>query len=145
MGRMNKHGLSDEIPGPRKRIIRQRAGFGCVICGLAFGTYHHFSPKFEDARDHDPDGIVFLCAGCHGRADVGWICEETVRFHAVNPKPLEQGFSFGPFDMRGERLRFTLGAWSPSIVEIFSALMAVPFFGSIHRKLKVHLSVSMPI
>ena len=102
MGRVNKYGLSDDIPEPTKRIIRQRAGFGCAICGSAFGSYHHFSPKFADARDHhDPDGIVYLCRSCHGHADTGWFSEEKVRFCAANPKPREHGFSFGAFDVQG--------------------------------------------
>ena len=103
MTQPNKYGLSRDIREPIKRIIRQSAGFGCAICGSAFGSYHHFSPKFADARDHDPDGIVYLCRSCHDHADTGWFSEEKVRFHAANPKPLEQGFSFGAFDMQGEK------------------------------------------
>lgn len=30
---INKQGISRDIPDPIKRDVRQRCGFGCVICG----------------------------------------------------------------------------------------------------------------
>jgi hypothetical protein len=109
MGEPNKYGLRRDIPDPIKRIVRQKAGFGCAICGSAFGTYHHFDPKFAEARDHDPDGIVYLCRSCHDRADNRWFSEEKVRVHAANPKPFEKGFSFGAFDMQCDRPTLHVG------------------------------------
>lgn len=65
---MNSHGLSREIPEPVKRSVRQRCGFGCVICGSAVVQYYHFSPPFAEARDHLASGITLLCGRCHQKA-----------------------------------------------------------------------------
>ena len=59
MCRINRHALPDYIPEPIAREIRQRCGFGCVICRK--------DPTFEDAQRHDPNCIVLLCGGCHDR------------------------------------------------------------------------------
>ena len=61
---MNRFGLGRDIPGTTKRIVRQRCGFGCVVCGAAFYQYEHVDPAFADARVHDPEKICLLCGGC---------------------------------------------------------------------------------
>jgi len=40
------------------REVRQRCGFGCVICGSAIADYEHFAPPFKDARQHSAEGIT---------------------------------------------------------------------------------------
>ena len=67
----NKHGLTRDIPNDVKRKVRQRDGFGCVICGSAFYTYEHFDPEFVEAENHDPHGICLLCGTCHRRKTSG--------------------------------------------------------------------------
>ncbi|MHB0562224.1 hypothetical protein ACX3RA_15640, partial [Escherichia coli] len=62
MDNINKHGLSRRIPETIKRQIRQRCGFGCVICGFGFYDYEHFKPDFVDAKVHDPNGMTLLCS-----------------------------------------------------------------------------------
>ncbi|MXF04188.1 hypothetical protein FQ041_25950, partial [Escherichia coli] len=62
MDNINKHGLSRRIPETIKRQIRQRCGFGCVICGFGFYDYEHFKPDFVDAKIHDPNGMTLLCS-----------------------------------------------------------------------------------
>jgi hypothetical protein len=99
----NRHGLPRRIDPDIKREVRRRAGFGCVKCGLAFGTYHHFAPRFKDAHEHRAEGIVFMCRNHHGDADDGRMSEEEVRHYNAHPKPLEDGFSFGAFGMRADR------------------------------------------
>ena len=42
----NRFGLTRDIPEPVRRAVRQGTGFGCVICGAAIITYHHFDPPF---------------------------------------------------------------------------------------------------
>lgn len=61
MAEKNKYGLSRYVPSDVRRIVRQRCGFGCVICGLSLYDYEHFAPYFKDAKSHDPDGITLLC------------------------------------------------------------------------------------
>jgi hypothetical protein len=95
----NKHGLSRDIPHPVKREVRQRCGFGCVICGSALYQYHHDDPPFEDATEHQAEGIVLLCDGCHGLKTRGRLSDDRIRAAAAHPKSLEKGFSFGAFDV----------------------------------------------
>lgn len=90
---VNRYGLSRQIPAPIKREVRQRSGFGCVVCGATVYTYHHFDPPFTDARKHDPKGITLLCGKCHTDATRGLLSDGTVRKAASNPKCLERGFS----------------------------------------------------
>ena len=62
----NKHGLDRNIPAGIKREVRQRCGFGCVICGSALYEYEHFNPTFAEAKEHSAEGIVLLCRNHHG-------------------------------------------------------------------------------
>jgi hypothetical protein len=99
MANTNKYGLSRTIDADIKREIRQNAGFGCVICGSAIYTYEHIDPTFSEARSHDPKCMTLLCAACHDRVTRGLLSKETVWKATANPKCLETGFSFGPFDI----------------------------------------------
>jgi hypothetical protein len=62
---VNKHGLPRSIPSHIKQEIRQRCGFGCVICGFGFYDYEHFDPDFVDAKSHSPEGMTLLCSQCN--------------------------------------------------------------------------------
>ena len=95
----NAHGLSRLIPEPVKREVRQRCGFGCVVCGNAFIEYDHLDPPFAEATEHVASGIVLLCGGCHARKTSGALSEDTVRRHAASPAARQAGFSFGPLDI----------------------------------------------
>lgn len=55
----NKYGLSRNIPNHIKRAVRQKCGFGCVICGLFICDFDHYAPSFSEAKKHNPDGITF--------------------------------------------------------------------------------------
>ncbi len=50
------------IPEPMKRRIRQRCGFGCVVCGLPLYTYEHMD-GWATVRRHDEEEITLLCDG----------------------------------------------------------------------------------
>lgn len=81
----NKYGLSRTIPESIKRQIRQDAGFGCVVCGLAIASYEHIEPEFHEARTHDPDKMTFLCECCHSRVTRGFWSKSKV--WAAKSKP----------------------------------------------------------
>lgn len=95
----NNFGLKRHIPSEVKQIVRQRCGFGCVICGNAIYQYEHFNPEFKDATAHDPNGITLLCGGCHDRKSRGLISTQTVIHSNANPKTKTSGYSWGPFDI----------------------------------------------
>lgn len=95
----NRHGLSRTIPAAVERAVRQRDGFGCIICGKAIYDYEHYDPEFVDAEEHHPDGIVLLCIEHHGLKTRGQLSKETIKDRIARPKCKEAGFSFGPFDI----------------------------------------------
>ena len=95
----NTHGLSRDIPNPIKREIRQRCGFGCVCCGSAIYQYEHVDPPFTEAMAHKPDKIALLCGRCHDCVTKGLWSKDKVKDGMQAPKCLEDGFSFGAFDV----------------------------------------------
>jgi len=101
MEESNEHGLSRDIPDPVKREVRQRSGFGCVVCGGAVYQYEHVRPPFSEATEHRAEGITLLCGGCHDRKTRRILSVESVLGSMKHPKSREQGFSFGPFDVQG--------------------------------------------
>lgn len=123
MNKVNRFGLSRDIPDPIKREVRQRCGFGCVICGKAVYRYHHFRPPFEEARVHDPGGITLLCGNHHELQRRGLLSTKTIEECNRNPKCLEEGFSYGPFDITGKSPTVILGNMTfidtPCILEAF--------------------------
>lgn len=98
MAYTNIHGLSRNIPESVKHAVRQRCGFGCIICGNSIVEYEHVDPEFAQAKRHDPDGITLLCPMCHARVTRKFLSKATVRVAMGNPRCKQQGFSFGELD-----------------------------------------------
>jgi hypothetical protein len=96
---INKHGLSRTIPSAVKRHVRQRCGFGCVICGNAIVHYEHVDPPFSEATRHDPDAIALLCGTCHDKVTRRLVAKETVLQALAHPRALEAGYSRDAFDI----------------------------------------------
>ena len=94
----NQYGLDRTIPDSVRREVRQRCGFGCVVCGGSIVDYEHVDPPFAQARRHDPAAIALLCPTCHGRVTRNFMSKSRVRAAMANPKCKQQGFSFGEFD-----------------------------------------------
>ena len=102
MAERNRHGLSRTIPSAVKRVVRQRCGFGCVICGLSLYDYEHFDPDFKDAKEHNEKGITLLCMQCNQKRRRGVLSVETVAKASGSPKSKQQGFSNEAFDFGSE-------------------------------------------
>ncbi len=94
----NKHGLDRYIPGPIAREIRQRCGFGCVVCGSSIYEYEHVDPEFKDAKKHDAACITLLCGSCHSNVTKGIWSKEKIKEHDKKPFCRKQGFSNAWFD-----------------------------------------------
>lgn len=92
----NKHGLSRDIPLAVKREVRRRSGFGCVVCGLFLYDYEHFDPPFEDAREHNPDGVCLLCPNHHRRSSRPALSKAEIARAYKNPKALNRGYAHDP-------------------------------------------------
>ncbi|EOZ9097134.1 hypothetical protein ACQX94_003005 [Klebsiella aerogenes] len=99
---VNKHGLTRTIPAEIKRTIRQRCGFGCVICGFGFYEYEHFNPDFVDAKEHDANGMTLLCSQCNQKRAKKRLSAHTVALANATPKCKKQGFANEMFDFHHE-------------------------------------------
>lgn len=58
------------IPESVKRQIRQRCGFGCVICGLPLYEYEHIV-EWASVKRHDPNEMTLLCPTHHAEKTRG--------------------------------------------------------------------------
>ena len=105
----NRQGLVRNIPSPVKRAVRKRCGFGCVVCGDAFYEYDHLEVEFKDAVEHDPERIVLLCGGCHGKKTRGFLSTESIIAASKNPRCLQVGFTRGGMDVGGDAPEVVLG------------------------------------
>ena len=105
----NHQNLTRPIPEAAKREVRQRDGFGCIVCGSAFYQYDHLGTEFKDAETHDPRQIVLLCGGCHDRKTRGALSTETLQIHAQSPYCIQANFSWGPLDVGREHPEIVLG------------------------------------
>jgi len=53
------------IPDPIQREVRQRCGFGCVICGNPIYQYDHMI-EYAEVKEHTADNLTLLCYEHHG-------------------------------------------------------------------------------
>jgi hypothetical protein len=96
---MNRFGLSRHIPDSVKREVRQRDGFGCVVCGRAIYEFDHVDPEFANADQHLATGITLLCPSCHSKKTRGFLSTETVMDCMRAPYSKRMGFSFEHLDI----------------------------------------------
>jgi hypothetical protein len=123
MSPKNKHGLDRYIPADVRRTVRQRDGFGCVVCGSAIYTYEHVDPEFADAEKHDARFITLLCAGCHDRVTRGLLSKDSVKEAMANPQSRVDGFSFGPLDIGSSAPEIRIGPVTARNVEVIVRAM----------------------
>lgn len=104
----NAYGLSRSIPADVKRAVRQKCGFGCVICGLGIVQYEHVDPEFRNAKQHDPNAIALLCPQCHAKVTTGMWSKSRVKLAMRSPKCKQVGYTREFFDICDEHpaLRF---------------------------------------
>ncbi|MFY9287916.1 MAG: hypothetical protein WAO98_05385 [Alphaproteobacteria bacterium] len=95
----NKYGLSRNIPEPIKKIIRQRCGFGCVICGNAIITYEHIEPTFAEAHSHDPEAMTLLCGDHQIQSSKGLLSKKSIWLANADPKCNQTGYANHMFDI----------------------------------------------
>lgn len=108
MGYQNQHGLGRTVPEGVKREVRQRCGYGCVICGLAYYDYEHFDPDFKDAKEHNPNGMTLLCMQCNQKRARGTLSRETVAKANASPFCKQSGFASEVFDFAPDGVEVAL-------------------------------------
>jgi hypothetical protein len=78
------------IPEPVKRAVRQRCGFGCVICGMPLYDYHH-KLEWANVRRHVSEEITLLCTQHHREATNGLLPTAVIERADQNPFNRGQG------------------------------------------------------
>ena len=91
MTTINKHGLSRTIPEPVKLEVRQRCGFGCVVCASPIVEYEHVIPTYADAKEHSPNAIALLCPTCHAKVTKRLYSKEKIIKAMESPAALQKG------------------------------------------------------
>lgn len=90
--------INRNIPEPVKREVRQRCGFGCVICGMPIFEYDHID-EFSEVRVHQEENITLLCPQHHAEKTRGLLTKEMVRKANSNPFCKQHGQT-SPFQLR---------------------------------------------
>lgn len=98
MSTLNQYGLNRNIPEDVKRTVRQRCGFGCVICAGAIVEYEHVDPEFARAHQHHPDRIALLCPSCHARKTRNFLSRRRVIEAMRDPAAKKAGFAFSDLE-----------------------------------------------
>lgn len=83
---------SRNIPLPIQREVRQRCGFGCVICGMPLYEYEHME-EWALVKRHIADEITLLCDHHHREKTNGLLPKEIVRKANKDPFNLREGVS----------------------------------------------------
>ncbi len=86
-----------DIPDPIKRVVRQRCGFGCVICGKPLYEYDHLL-GWANVHRHVADEITLLCDQHHRERTNGLLPAAGVASANQNPFNLRLGVS-PPYDL----------------------------------------------
>src|ERR1044071_10283987 len=76
-----------QIPEPIKREVRQRCGFGCVICGMPLYNYDHMT-EWSEVHRHDAANLTLLCPNHHHEKTVG--LRTLAQGQAANSKPFNR-------------------------------------------------------
>lgn len=100
---------SRNIPLPLQREVRQRCGFGCVICGLPLYDYDHLL-GWANVRRHVADEITLLCDQHHREKGAGLLTTTMVEASNQSPHNLRAGVS-KPYDLHysGDECEVTIG------------------------------------
>jgi hypothetical protein len=81
---------SRNIPLPIQRAVRQRCGFGCVICGLPLYEYEHME-EWAIVQEHVAQDITLLCDQHHREKTGGLLPKDVVRTANAAPFNLQAG------------------------------------------------------
>ncbi|MDJ0358589.1 HNH endonuclease signature motif containing protein [Paenarthrobacter sp. PH39-S1] len=78
-----------EIKEGIKRQVRQRCGFGCVICGIPVYHYDHMD-EYNVVQEHAEDNLTLLCGYHHDLKSRGQLPVQVVRAKNTNPHNVTQ-------------------------------------------------------
>jgi hypothetical protein len=81
---------SRNIPEPIKREVRQRCGFGCIICGFPLYEHDHMK-EWALVQEHVAEDLTLLCDKHHKEVTNGFLPREKVIEANENPYNLKEG------------------------------------------------------
>lgn len=112
--------ISRDIPDRIMREVRQRCGFGCVICGLPLYEYEHML-GFANVKRHVAGEITLLCDRHHREKTSGLLPAEDVIAANADPYNLRSGVS-KPYDLHysGTSCEVVIGDNSFRVTDAFS-------------------------
>ncbi|WP_299122433.1 cell division protein [uncultured Winogradskyella sp.] len=101
---------SRNIPLPIQREVRQRCGFGCVICGIPLYEYEHMN-EWAIVKRHVADEITLLCDKHHREKTSGLLPKQVVEKANLDPYNLRSGVS-KPYDLyfSGNKINAVIGS-----------------------------------
>lgn len=109
---MNQQELihSRNIPLPIKRKVRQRCGFGCIICGIPLYEYEHME-EWAKVKRHIADEITLLCDQHHREKTNGLLPKQVVKKANLEPYNLRSGAS-KPYNLHfsGNKINAIIGS-----------------------------------
>jgi 5-methylcytosine-specific restriction endonuclease McrA len=73
-----------DIPDGIKREVRQRCGFGCVLCGFPIYEYEHII-DYSIVREHVAANLTLLCPNHHAQKTRKLISRQVVETANANP------------------------------------------------------------
>jgi hypothetical protein len=89
----------DAIPRNTRLKVRQRCGFGCVICGNPIYEYDHMLVDYSEEKAHKAKNLTLLCPGHHVEKTKGFLPRADVV--AANRRPFNrQSGQSAPYKFR---------------------------------------------
>ncbi|MEM8876113.1 MAG: HNH endonuclease signature motif containing protein [Planctomycetota bacterium] len=100
------------IPAEVKRRVRQRCGFGCVICGLPLYEMDHIQPWATEGM-HDEANLTLLCDRHHREKTSGLLPIEALKRANTSPRNRRIATTH-PYELHyfGEEITCVLGSCS---------------------------------
>ncbi|MGW1804349.1 hypothetical protein [Streptomyces sp. NPDC002078] len=107
-----------KIKAQIKREVRQRCGFGCVICGLPLYEYEHML-EWAKTKRHTAEEITLLCNLHHAEKTRGFLSRADVKKANDHPVNRRAGAST-PYNLRfsGDTCLVNMGG--NKVVHLFS-------------------------
>lgn len=114
------------IPPAVKREVRQRCGFGCVICGLPMYEYDHMI-DWADTHRHVAEEITLLCRLHHGEKTDGLLPLAKVIEANKNPYNFRSGVTKNYLlHYSGDSVKVSMGGSSFSFVDMPNSYCFAP-------------------
>jgi hypothetical protein len=97
------------IPEPIRREVRQRCGFGCVVCGLPLYEYDHLIP-YSVAKKHEAHNLTLLCPTHLAEKRKTLLTQEQIARANANPFAVKNGVA-SPFGLHfeGKQIEVVIG------------------------------------